>query len=287
VDAIDVGLLGLDGYGTTYVVRGTGGTALVEVGTSLCLPRLLAGLDALGVSPEAVTHILLTHIHLDHAGAIGHLVDEIPHAQVAIHSRSHRHLIDPTRLRVGVQAAVGPMFSLYGEIRPVAAARLIEGETLRLDLGGGVLVEAVPTPGHSPDHLVFFLPHAGLLLCGDAAGVSVLGHRWLCPVTAPPTFDLEKMLRSLETMRALRPASLGFTHFGRRDDPDAVFDELAALLQDWDEIVRTKGPESARPLIWAELRPPPDPPNDAVWQQLAQMILQGFLQYYGEGAGSA
>lgn len=281
VDAVDVGLLGLSRYGTTYVVRGTQGTALVEVGTSLCVARLLAGLQALGVSPEEVTHILLTHVHMDHAGGAGYLVDRLPQAQVVIHSRSHRHLVDPTRLRAGVQEAVGEMFPLYGDVRPLPPQRLLAGENLRLDLGAGVTVEAVPTPGHSRDHLAYFLPHADLLLTGDAAGVSLFEHRWLRPVTAPPAFDLELALRSLEAMRALGPTRLGFTHFGVRDDADAVFCMMEGLLHRWDRVVRSEGPRKAQSLIWPELLPPPDVSGGPLWREFAQMNLRGFYLYYG------
>jgi len=285
VDCLDTDLLGIPAYGATYVVRGTDGVALVEVGTSLCVPPILAGLEALGVDPAAVTHILCTHVHLDHAGAAGHLLAHLPNACVVIHSRDHRHLAEPSKLVASVQEAVGPLFAHYGSVRPVAPERLRPAETLSLDLGGGVRLEAVPTPGHSRDHVAYFLPHAGLLCTGDAAGVSVLGHTLQRPVTAPPAFDPAAMARSVETMRALAPAGLCFTHFGLHPDPPAVFDRLAATLRQWDEWVRDRGLEAAGRSVYEANLPPPGVEPAEVWRYIAEMNRRGFLQAYAEGSG--
>jgi glyoxylase-like metal-dependent hydrolase (beta-lactamase superfamily II) len=284
VDGVDIGLLGMESYGATYVVRGTAGVAVVEVGTSLCVSRLLAGLEDLGVAPAAVTHVLCTHIHMDHAGAAGHLVELLPNARVAIHSRDHRHLADPGKLVASVQEAVGPLFSRYGQVRPIDPARLLPAEELRLDLGGGLCLEAVPTPGHSRDHVAYFAPHAGLLFCGDAAGVSLLEHTLLRPVTVQPAFDPPEMLRSIEAMRALRPAALCFTHFGRRGDPPAVFDQLEQTLRRWDELARTEGLEAAGQAVFEANLPPAGTGPEEVWRQIAEMNRRGFLQAYADHA---
>jgi len=283
IDAIDNHLLEMDGYGVTYFVRGTDGVALVEVGTSLCVPPILAGLDTLGIDPAAVTHIVCTHIHMDHAGAAGHLLAHLPNASIVIHSRDHRHLADPAKLVASVQEAVGPLFARYGEVRPAPLGRLLPAEELRLDLGGGVRLEAVPTPGHSKDHIAYFAPHAGLLFTGDAAGVSLLNHTFLLPVAAPPAFDPPTMLSTLDVMRALQPAGLCFTHFGLRTDPPAVFDQLAAVLHRWDEIVQEKGLEAAGDVVYQENLPPPGTPPEEVWRYLAAMNRKGFVMAYEGG----
>ncbi len=280
VYGLDLGLLGLEEYGAGYIVRGKEGVALVEVGTSLCVPRLLAGLEALGIAPEEVTHILCTHIHLDHAGAAGHLLEHLPRARVAIHSRDHRHLAQPARLLESVAQAVGTLFPLYGEVRPIPLERLLPGEELHLDLGGGVYLESIPTPGHSRDHLAYFLPHLGLLFPGDAAGVSLFEHRFSRPVTVPPAFDPLEMLHSLEVLRALRPSALCFTHFGRHDDPEAVFDGLEKTLRRWDELARTVGVEVAGDAVFAANLPPPGSEPASLWQAIAEMNRRGFIQAY-------
>jgi glyoxylase-like metal-dependent hydrolase (beta-lactamase superfamily II) len=282
VDCIDINLLGMAAYGATYVVRGSDAVALVEVGTSLCVPHILAGLDALGVPRAAVTHVLCTHVHLDHAGGAGHLLEHLPQARVAIHSRDHRHLAEPGKLVASVQEAVGPLFSRYGGVRPIPPGRLLPGETLQLDLGGSVRLEAVPTPGHSKDHLAYFAPHAGLLFTGDAAGVSILAHTLQRPVTAPPAFDPREMLRSLDTMRALAPAGIAFTHFGVHNDPAAVFDRLEETLRRWEELVHTAGLEAAGAAVLAANLPPPGTEPEEVWQYIAEMNRRGFMQAYAD-----
>lgn len=285
IDGLDVGLLGMPSYGACYVARGPAGAALVEVGTSLCAPAILDGLETLGVPRAAVTHILCTHVHLDHAGAAGHLLESLPQARVAIHSRDHRHLVDPSKLVAGVREAVGPLlFARYGSVRPVPPERLLPAEELILDLGGGVRLEAVPTPGHSKDHVAFFAPHAGLLFTGDAAGVSVLGHTLQRPVTAPPAFDPQEMVRSIERMRALRPAALCFTHFGLHTDPAAVFDHLEETLRRWDELARTAGLAAAGAAVLAANLPPPGVEPQEVWRSIAEMNRRGFLQAYDDSA---
>lgn len=286
VYGLDLGLLGLEEYGAGYIVRGKDGVVLVEVGTSLCVPRILAGLEALGVAPEEVTHILCTHIHLDHAGAAGHLLEYLPRARVAIHSRDHRHLVQPARLLESVAQAVGTLFPLYGEVRPIPPERLLPGEELHLDLGGGVRLEAVPTPGHSRDHLSYFIPHLGLLFPGDAAGVSLFGHRFSRPVTVPPAFAPMEMLRSLEVLRALRPTALCFTHFGRHDDPEAVFDRLEEMVRRWDEMARTVGVEAAGDAVFAANLPPPGSEPASLWQAIAEMNRRGFIQAYRSDEGA-
>ena len=285
IDGIDIGLLGIEAYGACYLVRGPAGVALVEVGTSLCVPQILAGLEALGVARAAVTHLLCTHVHLDHAGAAGHLLEQLPRARVAIHSRDHRHLAEPARLVASVQEAVGPLFALYGEVRPIPAERFLPAEELRLDLGGGVRLEAVPTPGHSKDHLAYFAPHAGLLFTGDAAGVSLFQHTLLRPVTVLPAFEPQDMLRSLDVMRALAPAGLCFTHFGRHDNPPAVFDGLEEMLRRWDEIARTEGVETAGQAVYDANLPPPGVGQEEFWRSIAEINRRGFLQAYAAVTG--
>lgn len=282
VDGIDINLLGVQSYGACYVVRGTAGVALVEVGTSLCVPHILAGLESLGVAPEAISDIVCTHVHLDHAGAAGHLLERLPRARLVIHSRDHRHLAEPSKLVASVADAVGSLFARYGTVRPVAADRMVAGEDIRLDLGGGVRLEAVPTPGHSRDHVAYFAPHAALLFTGDAAGVSLFGHTLQRPVTVPPAFVPDEMLRSLDRMRGLRPAHLAFTHFGRHDDPGAVFDTLEATLRRWEQIVRTDGLEAAGEAVRLANLPPPGTPPEELWRHIAEMNRRGFVQAYAE-----
>ncbi len=280
VYGLDLNLLGIPCYGACYVVQGDPEVALVEVGTSHGVSRILEGLELLGISRDAVRYILCTHVHLDHAGAAGHLVTFLPRAQVVIHSRSHRHLVDPSRLLAGVEEAVGELFPLYGTVRPLPADRLFSAEGACLDLGGGVRLLGIPTPGHSRDHVAYEAPHSGLLFTGDAAGVSLLGHTLVRPVTVPPAFDPEAMLRSLALLRARRPRGLCFTHFGVCWEPEQAFERLEMLLREWDALARTAGAHVAAEAVYRANLPPDGTEPREVWRRIAEMNRLGFLQAY-------
>ncbi|HZB95621.1 MAG TPA: MBL fold metallo-hydrolase, partial [Herpetosiphonaceae bacterium] len=190
ISFVDNGLLGSSGVGTTYVVRGDE-IVIVETGTSFCAPTIIEGLTALGVQPSDIRHILLTHIHMDHAGGAGLLVDAMPEAQIYIHSLTQQHLVDPERLISSAQRALGELFPAHGTIKPLVPEKLTSAEELDLDLGRGIRLHAISTPGHSPDHLSFYEAASGALFAGDAVGVVLPGFHYLGPVTPPPAVDVE------------------------------------------------------------------------------------------------
>ena len=229
---IDNGLLETDGFGATYVIRGAS-IALIETGTSLSVPSILAGLDQLGINYAAVEHILLTHIHMDHAGGAGLLAQHLPNAQVYIHSMTAQYLVDPARLLRSVERAVGDLWSIYGTMVPLDATRLVAAENLRLDLGQNILIEALPTPGHSPDHLAFWEARSGTLWCGDAIGIVMSTHDVACAVTPPPTFDLQAQTATFATLRTLPIHMLLPSHFGQpAADPQTVLDTMETMVRE-------------------------------------------------------
>lgn len=218
ITAVDHNLLGIPGVGVTYVLRGET-VALVETGTSLTVPQTLAGLETLGVRPEEVEHILCTHIHMDHAGGAGYLAAALPRATVYIHSMSITHLVDPKKLIPSVRRAVGEeAWPLHGDIKPIPAERLRPAEDLRLDLGRDIVLEAIATPGHSPDHLSYLDHKSGGLFIGDAAGLVM--DRWdlAFPVTPVPAYDLEAHRNTIEKLQAMDLPRIYITHHGPHDD---------------------------------------------------------------------
>lgn len=220
---IDLGFRGSDGLIASYLLPQPDGWALVETGPSTCRTRLLEGLGEAGVGLSDVRSVLVTHIHLDHAGAIGALAGDLPNARFYVHRAGADHLIDPRRLNASAQRAWGARAgSLFGPLLPVPAERVVPldgGEALPVQ-GGRLL--AVATPGHARHHLAFFDEAEGALLTGDAAGVRLAGAWRPRPAIPPPDLDLDLLFGSLERMASLRPRRLLLSHFG--ESPGGVDD---------------------------------------------------------------
>jgi len=288
ISAIDHHLLGTAGIGVCYVLRGEA-VALIETGTSLTVPRTLAGLQQLGVRPEAVTHILCTHIHMDHAGGAGHLAAALPNALVAIHSSMAEHLVDPTRLVASVRRAVGEeAWPLHGEIMPIPAERLIPAETLRLDLGADLLLEAMPTPGHSPDHVSFWERRSGGLFIGDAAGIAMDRFGLAFPVTPVPTYDLEAHRATIATLRAADIARIYLTHYGPHDDVAFQLGRAAEQVEALVAIVAAAldaGESDVAALAARWLPYPDDHAAAVVARSWSGMSVAGMLRYLSKRRG--
>jgi glyoxylase-like metal-dependent hydrolase (beta-lactamase superfamily II) len=220
--------------------------AIVEAGPTTCLKRLKAGLKDHGVSHEDVDQVFLTHIHLDHAGASGHLSELLPNATFHVHEVGYPHLVDPSKLVKSATRIYGErMDELWGEARPVPEDRIVvlkQGE--ETDAAGGVLV-AHDTPGHAYHHLAYLEPDSGALFTGDVAGIRLPGQAYVRPPTPPPEIDVEAWVRSIEHVRGLGPASLWPTHFGCYEDVGRHLGELEQRLQDWLLFIEGKMDEGA------------------------------------------
>ena len=202
---------------------------IIDPGPTSCLPTLLDGLQ--GVKPRA---LLLTHIHLDHAGASGSLVERFPDLEVYVHEIGVPHLLDPSRLVQSASRLYGEdMDRLWGEMLPVPEANLRE-------LQGGERVledrfEVAYTPGHASHHVSYF--REGTAYVGDVGGVRIAGGLTV-PPTPPPDIDVEAWHQSMATVAAWRPRRLAMTHFGASGDVEAQLHELAARLDAWAQLAR-------------------------------------------------
>jgi len=220
--------------------------AIIETGPTTCLERLKAGLKEHGVSHEDVRQVFLTHIHLDHAGASGHLAEVLPNATFYVHEVGYPHLVDPSKLVKSATRIYGEsMNELWGEARPVPEDRVvIMNESGEAEAAGGVLV-AHDTPGHAYHHLAYLEPDSGALFAGDVAGIRLPGQSYVRPPTPPPEIDVEAWVRSIEHIREIAPASLWPTHFGSYEDVNRHLGELEQRLQDWLLFVEGRMDEGA------------------------------------------
>jgi glyoxylase-like metal-dependent hydrolase (beta-lactamase superfamily II) len=215
----------------SYVIETDDGPALLDCGPSSCLPALRAGLAARGLALRDIRHLLLTHIHLDHAGATGALVREHPDLQVHVSEVGAPHLIDPSRLEASARRLYGDAFDgLWGELAPVPQ------ENVHL-VGGRVLgLECFPSPGHAGHH-VSYLHSDGTLYTGDSLGVRIAPARFVLAPTPPPEIDLEAWQQTLSATERRAPARLALTHFGVFDDVLDHISRFRETLHVWAERV--------------------------------------------------
>ncbi len=236
---IDVHFRGRPEYLGCYVVEAGAGVILVDPGPSSTLAELEDGLRLGGLSIDNVSTILLTHIHLDHAGATGTLVARNPSIQVYVHQRGARHMIDPERLLASAARLYGDrMDELWGPIVAVPAGNVatVEGDETIIVGGRGLLVEH--TPGHAKHHVSYFDPGTGLAYVGDALGVRIDNRPYVIPATPPPDVDLTGWAEATARIRAWNPTLLCPTHFGPARPVQQHIDEHERRLADWAAIVQ-------------------------------------------------
>jgi glyoxylase-like metal-dependent hydrolase (beta-lactamase superfamily II) len=236
----DLDFVGVHGIIATAALHGTSGVALIDPGPSSTLPALRAALGGAGLTIADVREILLTHIHLDHAGATGTLVSENPAIRVHVHEAGAPHMVNPEKLIASASRLwPGEMDRLWGEFRPVPADRLVVlkgGERIR---AGGRDLDIAYTPGHASHHISYFNADAGIAFVGDTAGIRREPGRFVLPPTPPPDIDLEIWRASLARIGAWRPATLFVTHFGPFEDAAAHLTEMAEHLDLLAGLVRT------------------------------------------------
>jgi glyoxylase-like metal-dependent hydrolase (beta-lactamase superfamily II) len=249
LDCIDLNFLGTPEVIATVVLHGRQGVALIDPGPSTTLPALRDALEARGLAMPDVRAILLTHIHLDHAGSAGTLAAGCRHATVFVHERGAPHLIDPSKLLASATRLYGAdMERLWGEVRPVPADRLHvlkDGDVgpfgfqraNQLDIVGHML-EWAWTPGHAWHHVSYFSPASGIAFVGDAAGICRPRGRVVLPPTPPPDIDLEAWRETTDRILAWHPSQIFLTHFGPQPAPRVHFNDLWTRMDDWSVRVK-------------------------------------------------
>ncbi len=223
-----------------YLIDGDA-PVLIETGSQSSVPALLAHLDRLGLGADDLAGVVVTHIHLDHAGGVGDVARAFPGATVYVHPKGARHLADPTRLINSAALVYGPLLdSLYGRLDPTPAERihvLEDGEEIRV--GPARTLTTVDSPGHAKHHLALHDSSSGILFAGDAVGVKLPDAGVLRPSTPPPDFDLTQALDSLQRFAERRPTGLALAHYGLLADPLDVLDEADGTLRRWAAVAES------------------------------------------------
>lgn len=251
ISAVDAGYLRPVHNAIHLIVEG-GRAAVVDSGVGSSAPRVLAALAARGLRPADVDYLILTHVHLDHAGGAGVLLAQLPAARLTVHPRGVRHLVDPRRLVESTVAVYGEAHfrRVYGAVRPVDPARIVEtpeGTTLTL---AGRELAFIETPGHALHHVCVHDARSGHVFTGDTFGLSYReldrdGRCFVLPTSSPTQFDAAAAHRSVERIAALRPGAVYVTHYSRADDVPRLADDMHRLLDAYAALAHAAGAADA------------------------------------------
>ena len=237
---IDVNFMGFPRVIATAVLQGPGGVALIDPGPSTSLDTLRASFEEHGMTVADVRAVLLTHIHLDHAGATGSLVRENPKIAVYVHEKGAPHMVSPEKLLASAARLYGDqMGTLWGEFAPIPEANirsLAGGE--RIDVSDRQL-DVVYIPGHASHHVGYFDSASGVAFVGDTAGIRLGTELFATPPTPPPDIDVEAWVESVELIRRRHPSTLFVTHFGPHEDVSAHLDAFLEHLVAAKDLART------------------------------------------------
>jgi len=283
-------------WGSVYLINEEK-KALVDTGPTTSVNFVLDGIKRVGVDPEEIDYLIITHVHLDHAGGAGVLIQDMPHAQVAVHHKGARHLANPVKLVDGARVAQGEeIMAKLGEVVPIEMKRLrpvSEGDVIKL--GEKQVLRFIDAPGHASHELCIYESRNNGLFSGDAIGISVAEDKVLVPATPPPSFDAELCINTLERLIKLKATMIYFAHFGVSDKVQENLRLAIDKLQVWDdmitEAVKGGGLEAAVERIMAqvcaELEPirKVEPLYKYMTEVVAPLSIAGYLKYYQKKHG--
>ena len=238
ITAIDTLMGGRERYTAAYLLDADQLT-LVETGPGTSVEPVTRALTHLGVAATDLANVVVTHVHLDHAGGVGALSERFPRATIWVHERGAKHLADPTKLVASATQAWGEreMEELFLPVSPVEGTRLrplMDGDTIRI---GDRELAVLDTPGHASHHVALVDSRTGVVFTGDAIGIHVPDLPVLRPATPPPDFDLERYVASIERIRGAARGPLLFAHFGPLGDVDATCDLAIRRVRAWAQVV--------------------------------------------------
>ena len=272
-------------YTSVYLVVGDR-IALIETGLSTSSDKILEGIRYLGFRYEDIDFIIVTHIHLDHAGGAGVVARELPSAKIVVHKDGAKHLIDPSRLVLSAAKALGELSQAYGldKIVPITESRVEpvdEGDII--DLGYRKL-DVFWTPGHAPHHICLYDDRSNGIFTGDAVGIYYPHEDMLKPTTPPPDFDAEVAIETIDRLKKVKAEVLFFSHFGPNRDVTRVLESGTKEINRWEketwQLLKEQDIAYAVGKLTAELNE--ELPSCPRWinEQLAPMMVSGYLSYF-------
>ncbi|MBI4188404.1 MAG: MBL fold metallo-hydrolase [Chloroflexi bacterium] len=296
---IDDNLYSIPEFGSVYLINEEK-KALIDTGPTPSANVVLEGIKEAGVSPGDIDYLIVTHIHLDHAGGAGFLIRNMPKAQAVVHHRGARHLIDPTRLvssALAAQDRVDEGMVKQTEVVPIAAERVksvYEGDTIKL--GERQTLRIIDAPGHAPHELCVYESRDNGLFTGDAAGICVGDHKALIMVNAPPSFDLESSRATVRKLMELQASRIYYAHFDMATDAKQKLQWALDTLNLWDDIagqaLRYHRFNEAEERLMAQAYDTLEPIKEKwplVYEYMAKhdapMSIGGFLKYYRDKHG--
>jgi len=239
-------------FDAAYLLVENGHAAFIDCGTNFAVPRMLEALEYAGLAASDVDWLILTHVHLDHAGGAGELMARLPNARLAVHPRGARHMIDPSQLWAGASAVYGEevMETTYGRLRPIAAERVVEAPDGHVVQLAGRPLLCLDTPGHARHHLCVYDERAKVCFTGDTFGLSyrefdTADGAFILPTTSPVQFDPEALHASIRRLVALKPAAMYLTHYDRVDQVARLAEDLHAQIDSMVSIAQAAQENSA------------------------------------------
>ncbi len=232
-------------FDAAYLIVENGRGAFVDCGTTLSVPNLLDAIANANLTPESIDWLILTHVHLDHAGGAGELIAQLPNAKLVVHPRGARHMIDPSQLWAGASAVYGEavMDETYGRLRPVPAERVVEAPDGHIVPLGNRPLLCIETPGHAKHHIAIYDEKANVCFTGDTFGLSYREldtHKgaFIIPTTSPVQFDPEALYDSIDRLLAMKPEAMYLTHYGRVDQVERLAADLHAQIDAMVDLAR-------------------------------------------------
>jgi len=234
---IDLKPVGIENFIASYVLKGADSIAIIETGPTCSVPNLLTGLQEIGIESEEVRYVAVSHIHIDHAGGAGTLLQHLPNAKLLVHAKGAPHMINPKKLWEASKQVLGEVAIVYKEIQPVPENRVVTPvDGTIVDLGGGVQLKVLETLGHASHHLGFFENAGTGIFQGDAAGIYIPQLDVTMPTTPAP-FHLEITLASIQKIVGMTPKWLYYTHFGPVDNAVNRLKAYTMQLKFWEKTV--------------------------------------------------